>query len=647
MALPVVIAKNQTGSPIFLPRLGITVPASPDTITLTDFASFYEISWEAVLQTEVLAGNVIINDGVADLSAAAAAGYLDATGNLNGPVTGLANNVLLKLSGTSGRYTTATGISVDSSDNINLGTGNITTTGNINASGGGFTFPTALSPTPTVEGQAYWDTDDNVLRVGDGTSTVTLLNVGAAAGGDLSGTYPNPTVVDLTIAGEQQGSILYFNGSNWVQLAPGTSGNYLRTNGTGANPSWAPVSGGGATLQTAYDAGNSIVTAGGVPILFTLTNGGFTVNGSGTISLGGGATTQTVEIGVGAGLKTVTVGSTNTTSSLTAQTGTGAMTFTAGGVFDVNATGNLTLDSSGGSINIGADANTGAINVGTGAAARTITVGNSTGATQVNVTAGTGHTNVTTGFVLNGVISPTALTTDTNDYNPTGFATASTLRISSTTAVNLTGLAGGVSGRVVILTNVGTQRITLTDEDANSTAANRFALPVSVRLSAEDSIILQYDGTSSRWRAPATSKGTDASNIKSRFYQFGSNASTARGDHNTVSVRSNDSARFEAHIPDDFVALVSFQAIMIPGSTNATANIDLASDYAALGEAFNVNSETDTTSTYSLTINLMTGISLATVATNISAGDFFGVTITHNAIGGTANYLGTLLRYYS
>jgi hypothetical protein len=65
--------------------------------------------------------------------------------------------------------------------------------------------------------------------------------LGGTVGGDLNGTLPNPTVKDLTITSEVQGSILYFNGSNWVQLSPGTSGEVLKTQGAAANPIWDSV----------------------------------------------------------------------------------------------------------------------------------------------------------------------------------------------------------------------------------------------------------------------------------------------------------------------------------------------------------------------------------------------------------------------
>jgi hypothetical protein len=65
--------------------------------------------------------------------------------------------------------------------------------------------------------------------------------LGGILGGDLSGTLPNPSVVDLTIAAEEQGSVLYFDGSNWVQLPPGSDGYALITHDTGANPTWGEV----------------------------------------------------------------------------------------------------------------------------------------------------------------------------------------------------------------------------------------------------------------------------------------------------------------------------------------------------------------------------------------------------------------------
>lgn len=38
-----------------------------------------------------------------------------------------------------------------------------------------------------------------------------------------------------------QGMVFYYNGTNWVGLAPGTSGQFLKTLGAGANPAWDTV----------------------------------------------------------------------------------------------------------------------------------------------------------------------------------------------------------------------------------------------------------------------------------------------------------------------------------------------------------------------------------------------------------------------
>ena len=54
-------------------------------------------------------------------------------------------------------------------------------------------------------------------------------------------------ILGITFA---QGDILYYDGTNIVNLGPGTSGDFLKTQGAGANPVWANIPGGGDMLST-------------------------------------------------------------------------------------------------------------------------------------------------------------------------------------------------------------------------------------------------------------------------------------------------------------------------------------------------------------------------------------------------------------
>lgn len=100
-----------------------------------------------------------------------------------------------------------------------------------------------------------------------------------------------------------------------------------------------------------------------------------------------------------------------------------------------------------------------------------------------------------------GIISPSALASNTNNWAPAGFANAYTVRVSASAQINITGLAGGGSGRTVVLENVGANNITLTNQDSNSTAANRFLFANSQNLVLRPNatIHLDYDNTQSRW----------------------------------------------------------------------------------------------------------------------------------------------------
>jgi hypothetical protein len=101
---------------------------------------------------------------------------------------------------------------------------------------------------------------------------------------------------------------------------------------------------------------------------------------------------------------------------------------------------------------------------------------------------------------LPGDISPTQLAANTNNWAPTSLATASVIRFSTDASRNITGLTGGADGRVLLLMNVGSFPAVLTREDANSTAANRFAFASDITVQPNQGVHLWYDSTTARWR---------------------------------------------------------------------------------------------------------------------------------------------------
>lgn len=104
-------------------------------------------------------------------------------------------------------------------------------------------------------------------------------------------------------------------------------------------------------------------------------------------------------------------------------------------------------------------------------------------------------------LVLNSKITPAQITADQNDYNPTGLNNTLILRVSSDASRNITSVAGGRDGRILIIMNVGSQNIVIKNDDgATGTAANRFALSADCTVLRDEAKMFVFDGTASRWR---------------------------------------------------------------------------------------------------------------------------------------------------
>lgn len=103
--------------------------------------------------------------------------------------------------------------------------------------------------------------------------------------------------------------------------------------------------------------------------------------------------------------------------------------------------------------------------------------------------------------LISGDISPAQITANQNDYNPANLATASVLRLTSDASRTITGIVDGVDGRVLTILNVGTNPIVLSNQNASSTAANRFAIGANITIGADQSASFIYDATSQRWRS--------------------------------------------------------------------------------------------------------------------------------------------------
>lgn len=155
--------------------------------------------------------------------------------------------------------------------------------------------------------------------------------------------------------------------------------------------------------------------------------------------------------------------------------------------------------------------------------------------------------------------------------------------------------------------------------------------------------ILTYNSGATQWE-PAAAGGGGTKRI---FYP--TSGATAYGSYLVNSAGTGGTARFTFFFPGDMTAITTLVAVGIVGTgANTTArDIDLSSEYGASGELGTTNAQTSTATTYDLTgtADTLREINIAPVFTSAAAGDYAGLLISHNAIGGTIRYLGVRLVY--
>jgi hypothetical protein len=133
-----------------------------------------------------------------------------------------------------GTLATQSGTFSGTSSGTNTGDQTISLTGDVTGSGTG-------SFAATIANDAVTN-----AKLANMTASTIKARITASTGDPEDATLTQ--VLDL-VGSAAQGDILYRGTSTWSRLAAGTSGHYLKTNGTGSDPAWAAVSasGGGST----------------------------------------------------------------------------------------------------------------------------------------------------------------------------------------------------------------------------------------------------------------------------------------------------------------------------------------------------------------------------------------------------------------
>jgi len=137
----------------------------------------------------------------------------------------------------------------------------------------------------------------------------------------------------------------------------------------------------------------------------------------------------------------------------------------------------------------------------------------------------------------------------------------------------------------------------------------------AVAVSTQQSIKAYVDATITKefWVPVLVARGNGS-------FPYNSNV----GDFPVATAGSAQDARFAFYVPLDFTSLTSAVVVMIPDATE-TAQWDVTTDFGGDGEAYNLNSDSITNGTESVTANDVEEVDIADALTGLAAGDYVGV----------------------
>ncbi len=115
--------------------------------------------------------------------------------------------------------------------------------------------------------------------------------------------------------------------------------------------------------------------------------------------------------------------------------------------------------------------------------------------------------------------------------------------------------------------------------------------------------------------------------------RFPITSNASQGDYPVLEILTNGNGFVPFCVPVDFHELVSFDIIIIPEETQATADVDLTSSFGTIGESETAHTDSDTAITYNWTAGVKFAADVSSVLTGIAANDDGGIDWDNNSTG--------------